>query len=140
MKSVVNPVERFKRNYLLSEDGCWNWQKYTNRGYARFNNGERIVDAHRWYYQVFYNIKLNTKQHLDHLCRNRKCVNPGHLEIVTNKTNWLRGNSITRLKSLQTHCIHGHELVGKNVYVRSNKRRCNTCHKLKAREYRKNKK
>lgn len=137
MRKTTNPAIRFHESYTKDSDGCWVWNKYTNRGYARFNNGEKIVDAHRWYYQLENKVELKRNQHLDHLCRNRSCVNPKHLEVVNNYTNWLRGESITRKKSQQTHCIHGHELSGANLYVRNNKRRCNACHRIKAREYRK---
>lgn len=140
MRKTTDPILRFNRSYRLTKKECWEWLRYTNRGYARFNNGKKIVDAHRWYYQLIKNVKLDTDEHLDHLCRNRSCVNPAHLEVVTNKTNWLRGKSITRLKSLQTHCIHGHELIGKNLYVNNGKRRCNRCHAIKEKIYRAKKK
>jgi len=136
MRAKTDPITRFSRNYVISDNGCWEWAKYTNKGYARFNNGDKIVDAHRWYYQVHNKVELTRNQHLDHLCRVRRCVNPDHLEVVDNYTNWHRGESITLKKKMQTHCIHGHELAGKNLYVNNGRRRCNECHKLKARKYR----
>lgn len=136
MRKPTDPIIRFKNNYVITKNDCWEWIKFTNKGYARFNNGEKIVDAHRWYYQIYKKIKLERNEHLDHLCRNRKCVNPNHLDVVSNKTNWLRGKSITRLKSLQTHCIQGHLLAGENLYVNNNKRRCNKCHAINEKKYR----
>ncbi len=136
MRKTTDPIVRFHNNYTVAQNGCWEWDKYTNKGYARFNDGTKIVDAHRWYFKIHNKINLGSRQHLDHLCRNRRCVNPDHLEVVDNYTNWSRGESITLKKKLQTHCIHGHELIGKNLYMNGNKRRCNECHKLKARVYR----
>jgi HNH endonuclease len=52
---------------------------------------------------------------LDHLCRNPKCVNPEHLQIVTNKENILRGVSFTAENASKTHCVRGHELTPDNL-------------------------
>ncbi len=65
---------------------------------------------------------------LDHLCRVRHCVNPSHLEPVTPRQNSLRGETVARRRSEQTHCIHGHPLSGDNLYVfRENTRNCKRC-------------
>lgn len=136
MKRITPPIVRFELSYEVLDDGCWQWLKYKNKGYGRFNNGTKVVDAHRWYYMQTVNKELTTDMHLDHLCRNRACVNPKHLEVVTNLINWERGQSITRKKSLQTHCIHGHKFTKDNTYYRGSKRRCNRCHAISERNYR----
>jgi hypothetical protein len=68
---------------------------------------------------------------LDHLCRNRLCINLDHLEIVTNRTNLLRGVNQVAENASKTHCKHGHELTGDNLRMRKNGsgRECLTCKK-----------
>lgn len=68
---------------------------------------------------------------LDHLCKNPACVNPWHLEPVTQRENVRRSNSLSGIKSRQTHCIRGHALSGNNLMLIPHKdyflRRCRTC-------------
>ena len=74
-------------------DGCWPWLGgITTSGYGRFWNGEREVAAHRFAYEIHNGLIPDGKE-LDHLCRNRACVNPSHLEPVDHRTNVLRGES-----------------------------------------------
>lgn len=84
---------------------------------------------------------------LDHLCRNTSCVNPDHLEPVTYGENFRRGAGTgmalwdgrmpVNPKSLQTHCIHGHEFTTENTYWRTRtNRKCRQCANSAARRYR----
>jgi len=73
-----------------TETGCWIWMRGKGRHYGLLFNGEKHVLAHRHYYE-FYKGKIPENMILDHKCRNRLCVNPEHLEPVTNAINIRRG-------------------------------------------------
>lgn len=92
--------------------------------------------AHRLAYAVLRG-PVRGEQDVDHLCRNRRCVNPSHLEPVSRRDNILRGVSPAAHNGAKTHCIRGHPLSGTNLTeVRRQNgrtdRRCKTCHALRA--------
>lgn len=108
------------------DDECWLWKGKTNRdGYGRFWPG----GVHRISYEL-ENGEIPENLVIDHLCRVRSCVNPKHLEAVTNKTNVLRGVSPIAKNAKKTSCKNGHPYDG----VEGRGRICVTCHK----EYKKN--
>ena len=116
------------------EGSCWEWPKAkTHDGYGRAAGGKM---AHRVIYELMV-YKLPKELTLDHLCRNRACVNPAHLEPVLNRTNILRGEAPPAINSRKTHCIHGHPLSGNNLsYTKEGKRRCRECSRYKTRKAR----
>jgi hypothetical protein len=127
-------IERFKSK-LVTGDGCWSWEggHFKTTGYALFNvrmdDGKwRPTVAHRVSHLVFKG-PIPDGYEIDHLCRNRPCINPAHLEAVTHRENGLRGESVMAKQALQTHCIHGHEFTPENTYVRTkkHKRECRQC-------------
>lgn len=109
--------------------GCWNWLRlFQSSGYGRIKISGRTFVAHRAVYEALVGPVAQTLQ-LDHLCRNRRCVNPDHLEPVTPQVNQLRSPlSPSAINARKTHCAKGHVLSGSNVRIRSNgSRRCQTC-------------
>jgi len=112
-----------------TEGGCWFWMGTKAGGYGRFYNPaqRRVVPAHRFAYENRIG-PIPEGLTLDHLCRNRSCVNPKHLEPVTNKENVLRGEGPTAKNKRKTHCTRGHAYDEENTYIRPNgRRRCRAC-------------
>lgn len=96
--------------------------------------------SHRWIYEYYYR-QICPDLTIDHLCRNRACVNPVHLEQVTMKINNLRGNSMSIINMRKTDCNKGHPLSGENLRIENGGgRRCKTCELDRKRHSRKLKK
>lgn len=107
---------------------CWEWQGPRHNGYGSFYGGReaRTVRTHRFAYELLAG-PVPAGLVLDHLCRNRACCNPAHLEPVTNRENILRGEGFPGLRARQTHCKHGHELSGDNLRIDRGCRDCWAC-------------
>lgn len=123
-------LQRFLNLAVLSE-GCWPWAGNRNRkGYGMFH-GTKAMSAHKWAYTYWVGPVPEGLQ-LDHLCRNRGCVNPAHLEPVTNRENQLR-SPISLIN--KTHCIRGHGFTPENTYVYRGTRSCKKCHRMHCERY-----
>jgi hypothetical protein len=108
LKYIVNHHRRgagiksnFEKAYVIDEKtGCWNWQHYVGRsGYGSVTISGRTLAAHRYSYER-YKGPIQKGTSLDHLCRNRACVNPEHLEPVIAAVNTQRGKG-TKLSKTQ---------------------------------------
>ena len=108
-------------------DTCWLWTAAAPNGYGQIGAGGKTLRAHRVAYEMLVGPIPEGLQ-LDHLCRVTLCVNPNHLEPVTNRENVLRGESPLAKKARQTECLRGHPLSGANLYTYPNgNRRCKIC-------------
>jgi len=115
-------------------DGCWLWTgSDSGNGYGRVTHPQtkRTVAAHRLVYEAMRGPIPDGLQ-LDHLCRVRACVNPAHLEPVTQRVNLLRGETIVAACATATHCPSGHPYSGDNLAILPNgERRCRECHRVR---------
>lgn len=123
-------VERFLDHVLMHPmGGCWVWTGSTNlHGYGQLNagtTGASPLIAHRWAYENWVG-PVPAGLELDHLCRNRRCVFPGHLEPVTHRENILRGSAPAALHARKTHCPRGHAYSGR---ASDGRRVCGQCGK-----------
>lgn len=128
--SLKDPDWRFFSSIVVDpSSGCWNWLQYRSpQGYGRFTFGGKILVAHRWSYERFVGPIPDGLQ-LDHLCRNTSCVNPDHLEPVTNAENQRRA------AEARTHCKHGHEFTPENTSRSGGRRTCRECARVYKREW-----
>lgn len=116
--------------YTINKDsGCWEWIKSTRGGYGLMYEDSKNIQAHVYFYEKYIG-KVLPGYVVHHLCRNRKCVNPIHLEMRTQQDNIIYGNGVAAKRAAQTHCNKGHEFTPENTYLtKQNCRVCLTCNR-----------
>lgn len=121
--------ERFWAKVQLptEPDGCLIWSaSKCHLGYGRMSVAGRSAKAHRVSYELLVG-PIPEGLVIDHLCRNRACVNPNHLEAVTQKVSVHRGGGVAAIKARKTRCHVGHPLAGDNLRIDSYGRHCRAC-------------
>lgn len=131
--SVTLPA-RLLDKFEADDCGCWVWTSRKDRGgYGKVKLDGRTRTAHAVFYECLVG-PVPSGLELDHLCRNRGCVNPAHLEPVSRKENVLRGASPAAANARKTHCPRGHAFTPENTEVRTvgqSSRNCRTCKRAK---------
>jgi len=115
--------------------GCWLWDgALTGSGYGTITIDGRTIGAHRASFGAFRG-EIPDGLQLDHICRVTSCVNPAHLEPVTNRENQVRGVGFVARNARATHCPRGHEYTEANTRRHRGRRFCRACHREECREY-----
>lgn len=142
--AMTKPViERFLNKITVSDTNfykdtpCWEWNGCLNaKGYGQITWHGLHYQFHRFIYEYFQG-EIDSDLVIHHKCYNRRCVNPLHLEQVTQRENTLDKNSssLTAVNAQKTHCIHGHEFTSENTYIRPNgSRNCKICQRVRERK------
>lgn len=117
---------------VIRRDGCWGWNgSLSKTGYARIhlskNNKTFSVLAHRVSYEMSVG-PIAEGLTIDHLCRNRSCTNPDHLEVVSQGENTRRGMSPAMILATRECCNHGHEFTPENTkWKKDGEKRYRSC-------------
>lgn len=124
-------AERFWDKVEVNGTDCWPWlASLKDTGYGQFRYNGRVRPAHRFAYELIIG-PIPAGLVIDHLCRNRTCVNPLHLEPVTNEENIRRGLFRVNRPKPKTHCPSGHPYDEQNTVIRTSNgygyRVCRTC-------------
>lgn len=138
MAPKVTPVnDRFWNRVDKLSTSCWIWTGTVGRAnYGEFwlSTTQGHTFAHRYAYQIVKG-EIPKGLVLDHLCRNPLCVNPDHLEAVTQQVNTLRGVGPSAINAQKTYCPKGHEYTEENTYIHSGKRYCCICRREHQRQF-----
>jgi hypothetical protein len=138
-RTAVPPEQRFAKKYRVdTKTGCWVWTTaLMANGYAQFRwSKSKNGYGHRFAYEHFVG-PIPEERVLHHTCGNKACVNPDHLQVVTQREHVLELTKGEAAKNaLKTHCKRGHPLSGDNLAVYRGHRRCLTCEEIWRDEHR----
>jgi hypothetical protein len=136
MRNDVNTVEKILAKHVDATSGCWEWKARKDKdGYGRTTIQRKTYQAHRVVFAALVG-PIPEGMTIDHLCKNKACVNPDHMEVTTVKVNVLRSDNICSLNARKTHCPRGHPLSGENLYLYpAGGRGCRQCQRDHAARY-----
>jgi hypothetical protein len=117
--AYMTPIGRLMCDVVALENGCWQWQRPLSDGYGHLTFRGEPYTAHVFSW-LSHGKTIPDGEQLDHLCRNRACVNPDHLEPVPPGVNTQRGDCPNMRLHISGFCKDGHRMTPDNVY-RSNK-------------------
>ena len=130
-------LRRIAARVVVTGRGCWECSyAKDSSGYPQISVSARMQLVHRLTYTAAKG-EIPFGLRIDHLCRNRACCNPAHLEAVTSRENTLRGDTIPARHAAATHCPQGHARSPENTFPSDSKpgrqKRCRTCHNIRNR-------
>lgn len=139
-KRITPAIDRVLSKCLTTPTGCWEFQGHRDQhGYGNIGlggRGGRQTKAHRVTYEALV-AEIPEGLVIDHLCRNKSCVNPAHLEPVTQRENLRRADAwgaAASARRARTHCPQGHPYDAENTYVTpSGSRDCRACRRAASR-------
>ena len=130
MNILTKERERLFWSKVAKGRGCWDWiGSKSDHGYGRFsiNPGNHRTMAHRLAYALIVG-PISPGLTIDHLCRNKGCVNPSHLQAVCNRTNVLRGVGRSAVNARKRECVRGHSYTPENTLMnKDGSRWCKAC-------------
>lgn len=136
-RNVARWIKRFMRKVEKLPSGCWYWTGCKDAaGYGNLAFSRISTKAHRFSFQYIGGRDIREDQEIHHICENKSCVNPEHLQAVTRKEHV----DITAVpRRSRTYCKHGHEFTEANTYYQKKKnwtfRRCRACNAIACQKY-----
>ncbi len=128
---------RFFSKVQESASGCWEWVASIHKksGYGKFGltpdaqGNHKTTTTHVWAWEFFYGDRYrDLGLVIDHICKNLRCCNPLHLDLVTQAENLRRSSSVSVLNSAKMVCPQGHPYTTENTQVeKDGARKCRTC-------------
>jgi len=121
--------ENFRNGYKILPNGCWQWIRFTSKvGYGRITVNKKSYLVHQYSY-VIHNGTIPKGHYIHHLCHNKSCVNPKHLQAVTAKQHFVKhGSGIAEMHRKITHCPAGHKYTKESTgYNNGTCRYCKIC-------------
>lgn len=133
LRSRRSAEERFWALVTKTET-CWIFGRLKPNGYGAFSAYGHSATAHRFAYELMVG-PIPDGLSIDHLCRRPACVNPAHLEAVTQWENVMRSDGVSALNARKTHCLRGHPFSDDNTYyAKGGQRHCKECSRIRGRE------